>query len=48
MKDGTKPEFVTKLSDVEGHIGGNATFKIEFTGKPKPVAKWLITFNIHN
>jgi hypothetical protein len=41
LKDGRKPEFIKKISDQEGSIGGSISFRVEFEGKPVPVAKWF-------
>ena len=38
--DGVKPEFIRKTKDTEGHLDGEVSFKVEFEGKPEPVAKW--------
>ncbi|CAF0846330.1 unnamed protein product [Brachionus calyciflorus] len=39
--DGTKPEFIKKLVDAEGSIGGQVSYRVEFEGKPAPTAKWF-------
>lgn len=39
--DGIKPEFIKRLLDQEGPIGGSVSFRAEFEGKPTPVAKWF-------
>ena len=38
--DGIKPEFVKRIKDSEGSLDGEVSFKVEFEGKPQPVAKW--------
>ncbi|RNA08124.1 expressed conserved, partial [Brachionus plicatilis] len=34
-------EFIKKLVDAEGSIGGQVSYRVEFEGKPNPEVKWL-------
>ena len=42
MTEGQAPDFIKKLQNQKGPLGGEVSFTVEFNGKPKPDVLWSV------